>query len=68
MIQAIDAGVAGHLETGRLVEVLPNVKTVQRHVSLMYPNRQHLASQVRVFIDCISAILKTRRNSEATEP
>ncbi len=58
MIQALHAGVAEHLQTGRLVEVLPHVKTVPRAVSIMYPNRQYLASQVRVFIDWISEMLK----------
>jgi LysR family transcriptional regulator for bpeEF and oprC len=58
MIQAPHAGVAEHLVTGRLVEVLPKAKTIPRPVSIMYPNRQYLAAQVRVFIDWISAIFK----------
>jgi LysR family transcriptional regulator for bpeEF and oprC len=60
MIQAIQAGVADHLEAGRLVEVLPNLKTVDRPVSIMFPNRQYLAPQVRVFIASISAIFMER--------
>lgn len=56
IIQALHAGVAGQLETGRLVEILPHIKTVRRPVSIMYPNRQYLAPQVRAFIDWIGAI------------
>jgi len=54
LIQAIGAGVEEHLKAGRLVEVLPEMKTVERPVSIMYPNRLHLAPQVRVFIDWIA--------------
>lgn len=56
MIQVLRATVADHLDVGRLVEVLKDVQTIPRPVSIMYPNRQHLAPQVRVFIDWISAI------------
>ncbi|WP_213979411.1 LysR substrate-binding domain-containing protein [Sphingomonas sp. dw_22] len=58
MIQALQAGVADHLETGRLVEILPHLKSVRRSVSVMYPNRQYLAPQVRAFIDWISTIFE----------
>ena len=56
MIQALRASVAEQLETGRLVEILPHVGTVSRPVSIMYPNRQYLAPQVRAFIDWTSSI------------
>src|SRR5277367_3595510 len=58
MIQALRAGVAEQLETGRLVEILPHVGTVSRPVSIMYPNRQYLAPQVRAFIDWTSSIFE----------
>lgn len=56
IIQALRAGVAKHLASGHLVEVLPQIRTVPRPVSIMYPNRQYLPSQVRVFIDWIGGI------------
>ncbi|MDF3808683.1 LysR family transcriptional regulator [Rhodopseudomonas sp. BAL398] len=58
LIQALRATVAEQLENGQLVEILPQVQTVQRAVSIMYPNRQYLAPQVRAFIDWISAVFK----------
>lgn len=61
LIQAVGAGVEDHLQAGRLVEVLPATETVERAVSVMYPNRRHLAPQVRVFIDWIVALFSTQR-------
>jgi len=58
LIQALRAAVAEQLENGQLVEILPQIQTVRRAVSVMYPNRQYLAPQVRAFIDWISAIFK----------
>ncbi|MET0219807.1 MAG: LysR family transcriptional regulator [Tardiphaga sp.] len=58
LIQAVGVGVAAHLASGQLVEILPDIQTVQRPVSIMYPNRQHMASQVRVFIDWIGEIFR----------
>ena len=63
MIQAPHASVAEHLEAGRLVEVLPQVVTIPRPVSIMYPNRQYLPAQVRAFIDWISAIFEEVREA-----
>ena len=58
LIQALRAAVAEQLENGQLVEILPQVETVRRAVSVMYPSRQYLAPQVRAFIDWISVMLK----------
>ena len=58
LIQALRAEVAEQLENGQLVEILPQVETVRRAVSVMYPSRQYLAPQVRAFIDWISMIFK----------
>ena len=58
LIQALRAAVAEQLENGQLVEILPQVETVRRAVSVMYPSRQYLAPQVRAFIDWISVIFK----------
>jgi LysR family transcriptional regulator, regulator for bpeEF and oprC len=57
MLQAVRAGVQPHLDAGRLVEVLSHLQVPPRPVSVMYPNRQHLAPQVRVFIEWVSSIL-----------
>lgn len=59
LIQAVGIGVEEHLKAGRLVQVLPKLTTVERAVSVMYPNRQHLAPQVRVFIDWVSDLFSS---------
>lgn len=60
LIQAVGAGVEDHLRAGRLVEVLPATATVERAVSVMYPNCRHLAPQVRVFIDWVVGLFSSR--------
>lgn len=62
MIQAIGVGVAEHLESGRLIEVLPALRAVRRPVSIMYPNRQHLPPPVRALIDWIAEVFATAAN------
>ena len=65
LVQAVGAGVEEYLKAGQLVEVLPEIATVKRAVSVMYPNRQHLAPQVRVFIDWITALFSPWKGSES---
>jgi hypothetical protein len=50
LTQAVGTRVEDYLKAGRVVEVLPETNTVERSVSVMYPNRQHLAPRVRVFL------------------
>lgn len=61
LIQAIRVSVDEHLASGRLVEVLPELKAAQRPVSIVYPSRQHVAPQVRAFIEWISETLAKKR-------
>ncbi|UNK39972.1 LysR family transcriptional regulator (plasmid) [Shinella sp. H4-D48] len=44
------------LVAGRLVEVLPELSGRPRPVYVMYPARQYLAPQVRVFVDWVKSI------------
>lgn len=59
LIQVPGLVVAEHLASGKLVEVLPAMRAIRRPVSIMYPNRQHLAPQVRAFIEWASAIVRS---------
>ena len=59
LVQAIRAGVREHLDSGRLVEVLPELEVPSRPVSILFPNRHHLAPQVRSFIDWVSGVFAT---------
>jgi LysR family transcriptional regulator for bpeEF and oprC len=49
--------VAEQLSTGALVEVAPDMRSIRWPLSIMYPNRQHLAPQVRAFIDWVTRIV-----------
>lgn len=57
LIQAPGLSVERHLASGELVEVVPVMREVRWPLSVMYPHRQHLAPQVRVFIDWISDLI-----------
>ncbi|AUW58953.1 LysR family transcriptional regulator [Sphingobium sp. SCG-1] len=57
LIQVPGLVVAEHLASGKLVEVVRAMRTILWPLSIMYPNRQHLAPQVRVFIDWVAEIV-----------
>lgn len=57
LIQAPGLSVERHLASGELVEVLPAMREVRWPLSVMYPHRQHLAPQVRAFIDWMSDLI-----------
>lgn len=57
LIQVPGMVVADHLASGALVEVVPAMRAVLWPLSLMYPNRQHLAPQVRVFVDWVVGVV-----------
>lgn len=58
LVQVPGLVVADHLSSGRLQEALPAMRAILRPVSIMYPNRQHLAPQVRAFIDWVSTVME----------
>lgn len=57
LIQVPGLVVADHLASGALVEVVPAMRAVHWPLSLMYPNRQHLAPQVRAFVDWVVGVV-----------
>lgn len=59
LIQVPGLVVAEHLSSGRLQEVVPAMRAILRPLSIMYPNRQHLAPQVRAFIDWLAGVVAT---------
>jgi LysR family transcriptional regulator, regulator for bpeEF and oprC len=59
LIQVPGLVVAKHLSSGRLQEVVPAMRDIRWPLSIMYPNRQHLAPQVRAFIDWMGTIVQS---------
>lgn len=58
LIQVPGLVVAEHLSSGRLREVVPAMRAIRWPLSLMYPNRQHLAPQVRAFMDWVAGVVE----------
>ncbi|UDF03632.1 LysR family transcriptional regulator [Asticcacaulis sp. AND118] len=62
IVQAPRVGMAEHVVQGRLVEILPDHVAEALPISLIYPQRRHLARRVRVFIDWVAELMKTYTN------
>jgi LysR family transcriptional regulator for bpeEF and oprC len=45
-----------HLQSGQLVEVLPELKPMPMPISAVYPHSRHLSPKVRVFVDWIAEL------------
>lgn len=45
-----------HLESGRLVEVLPELHSAPMPISVVYPHNRHLSPKVRVFVDWVAEL------------
>lgn len=58
LIQVPGLVVAEHLSSGRLREVVPAMRAIRWPLSLMYPNRQHLAPQVRAFMEWVAGVVE----------
>jgi DNA-binding transcriptional LysR family regulator len=52
--------VGEHLQSGALVEVLPQYRSIELGVYAIYPSRKHLAPKVRVLIDFLAEALRER--------
>lgn len=61
LIQVPALFVEDHLASGRLVQALPGIFEVEWPISLMYPNRQYLAPQVRAFVDWVAELVAIRQ-------
>ena len=63
LIQVPGILVTDYLERGELVRELPEVSDVSLPLSIMYPNRQYLAPQVRTFIDWVIDVIKVKKSN-----
>jgi len=60
IIQVPEAGVRTALDSGQLVELMPNYRSAPMPVSLVYANRRHQPRRVQVFMNWLDAIMKPR--------
>ena len=54
-----------HLKNGRLEQVLPQFHTPDASIHAVYPQRHHLAAQVRAFVAFMALSLKQQTGSSA---
>jgi DNA-binding transcriptional LysR family regulator len=57
LIQAPAPGVRALIERGELIEVLPQHRAEPMPVTLLHPQRRHLARRVRAFMDWLADVL-----------
>ena len=58
LIQAFRYMLVEQLQTGALVEVLPQWKPPSLPISAVYPHNRHLAPKVRVFVDWVAMLFE----------
>ena len=58
LIQIPAYDVRSHLDSGELVEVLPDHRAEPMPMTLLYPHRRHQSRRVRVFADWLEALLR----------
>ncbi|MBI5610431.1 MAG: LysR family transcriptional regulator [Deltaproteobacteria bacterium] len=57
IIQTPSAGLQPHLQSGQLVEILPDFRPAPMPVWLVYPNRRHLPQRVQAFMGWVQGLL-----------
>ncbi len=60
MIQVPHYDVRHHLDSGRLVSVLPDTVPPPMPITLLYPHREHMTRRLEVFIDWIIPVLEDK--------
>ncbi|MDP5238806.1 LysR family transcriptional regulator [Uliginosibacterium sp. 31-16] len=60
IIQVPRAGMRGHLEAGRLIEILPEFSAPPMPITLLYANRRHLPRRVQVFMRWLAELISAR--------
>lgn len=58
LLQGLQLSLQPYVDSGALVQVLPGLTPQPKPISVLYPNKQHLAPKVRVFIDWLTALLE----------
>jgi DNA-binding transcriptional LysR family regulator len=60
MIQVPHYDVRHHLDSGRLVSVLPDIVPPPMPISLLYPHREHMTRRLEAFINWVIPVLKDK--------
>ncbi|MNN86605.1 LysR substrate binding domain protein [compost metagenome] len=49
-----------YLDSGALVQLLPDIVSPRKSISIIYPDRRHLAPKVKAFADWLSLLINTQ--------
>ncbi|WP_025858333.1 LysR family transcriptional regulator [Pseudomonas sp. CHM02] len=49
-----------YIDSGELVQLLPEVVSPRKSISIIYPDRRHLAPKVKAFADWLSSLINTQ--------
>jgi DNA-binding transcriptional LysR family regulator len=60
IIQVPEAGVRLALDSGQLVELMPQYRAAPMPVSLIYANRRHQPRRVQVFMNWLESLMRPR--------
>ncbi|WP_237858807.1 LysR family transcriptional regulator [Pseudomonas sp. PGPR81] len=63
MVQGLRPALQRYIDSGGLVEVLPDVPVEPKTVSVLFPDRRRLSPNVRVFVEWVSALFQEERDS-----
>lgn len=63
IIQVPEAGVRAHLQSGRLIEILPTWRAAPMPVSIVYAHRRQLPRRVQVFMHWLADLMAPRLQS-----
>lgn len=63
IIQVPGPGVRKYLDSGELVEVLPQFRAAPMPISLLYGNRRHQPKRVRAFMDWVVSVIQRQLQS-----
>ncbi|APH59258.1 Transcriptional regulator, LysR family [Granulibacter bethesdensis] len=58
LIQIPAYDVRSHLDTGELIEIMPEYRADPMPMTLLYPHRQHLSRRLQIFADWLEELLK----------
>lgn len=58
MLQGLRPALQEHIDSGALIEVLRELETEPKHVSVLFPDRRNLSPNVRVFIEWVGKLFR----------
>ncbi|QXI20151.1 LysR family transcriptional regulator [Pseudomonas iranensis] len=59
VLQGLRPAVQEHIDSGALVEVLKNLHTEPKQVSILFPDRRNLSPNVRVFVEWVAELFRS---------